>query len=73
MDNDHLEVARLLLSHGADPLLATYSGRTPMKAARYPKMRAFLKGFLADLNGPNEEEGETQTPWEFNGSSYYSG
>ncbi|XP_064638388.1 uncharacterized protein LOC135494394 isoform X2 [Lineus longissimus] len=72
VDHDRLEVVRLLLSHGADPLLATYSGRTPMKAARYPKMRAFLKGFLADLNGPNEEEGETPTPWEFNGSSYYS-
>lgn len=50
MENDHIEVVRLLLSYGADPLLATYAGRTPLKIARSKKMKAFLKGVLQSLN-----------------------
>uniref|UniRef100_A0A8C2WP54 Uncharacterized protein n=1 Tax=Cyclopterus lumpus TaxID=8103 RepID=A0A8C2WP54_CYCLU len=34
----------LLLNHGADPTLATYSGHTPVKLAHSPGMKTFLTG-----------------------------
>lgn len=44
VENDHVEVVRLLLSYGADPTIATYSGLEPMKLARSPMMAEFLQG-----------------------------
>ena len=41
---NHLEVVRLLLSFGADPLIATYSGKTPLKLAKSGAMLTLLKG-----------------------------
>lgn len=42
--NDNLETVWLLLSYGADPTLATYSGQTPMKLASSDAMRTFISG-----------------------------
>lgn len=44
VENDHLEVVRLLLSHGADPTLATYSGRGLLKMTHSDLMENFLLG-----------------------------
>lgn len=42
--NDNLETIWLLLSYGADPTLATYSGQTAMKLASSDNMKRFLSG-----------------------------
>lgn len=44
VENDHLEIVRLLLSYGADPTLATYSGRTIAKMTHSEMMETFLTG-----------------------------
>ncbi|PVD18738.1 hypothetical protein C0Q70_21289 [Pomacea canaliculata] len=44
VENDHVQVVRLLLSHGADPLIATYGGKTPLKIARSVPMFDLIKG-----------------------------
>jgi ankyrin repeat protein len=43
VENDHLEMLRLLLSYGADPTLATYAGRSLIKIARSERMLKFIK------------------------------
>lgn len=50
VENDHLEIVRLLLSYGADPTLATYSGRTIMKMTHSELMEKFLTGMM-EFNG----------------------
>lgn len=42
--NDNLETMWLLLSYGADPTLATYSGQTAVKLATSDVMKHFLCG-----------------------------
>lgn len=42
--SDNLPIVWLLLNHGADPTLATYSGHTPVKLAHSPSMKTFLTG-----------------------------
>ncbi|XP_074657706.1 uncharacterized protein LOC141910794 [Tubulanus polymorphus] len=54
VDNNRIEFVRLLLSYGADPLLATYGGKTPLSIARTSCMKAFLRGFLKDINGSSD-------------------
>lgn len=44
VENDHLDVVRLLLSYGADPTLATYSGRSLLKMTHSDIMECFLSG-----------------------------
>ena len=44
IEYDHPEVVRLMLSYGADPLIATYGGRTPLKIARNALMYDLIKG-----------------------------
>lgn len=44
MENDHLDVVRILLSYGADPTLATYSGRSLLKMTHSETMEGFLTG-----------------------------
>ncbi|CAH1780911.1 unnamed protein product [Owenia fusiformis] len=56
VENDMIEIVRLLLSCGADPTLSTYSGRTPQKIAKTKKMKDFLKGYFADLNGCDKSD-----------------
>ncbi|XP_032888983.1 BCL-6 corepressor isoform X3 [Amblyraja radiata] len=67
VENDHLEVVRLLLSYSADPTLATYSGRTILKMAHSEVMEMFLSEYFADLQGRiNDDPG---LYWDFYGSS----
>ncbi|KAL0588438.1 BCL-6 corepressor-like protein 1 [Plecturocebus cupreus] len=50
--NDNLETIWLLLSYGADPTLATYSGQTAMKLASSDTMKRFLSAnfvFLVEM------------------------
>ena len=42
MENDRVEMVRLLLSYGADPTIATYAGRTPLKITRTERMKNML-------------------------------
>lgn len=44
--NDNLKILWLLLSYGADPTLATYSGQTALKLANSEVMKSFLTGEL---------------------------
>ena len=45
--SDNLPVVWMLLNHGADLTLATYSGQTPVKLAQSHSMKTFLKGYLS--------------------------
>lgn len=51
VENDHLDVVRILLSYGADPTLATYSGRGLLKMTHSENMEHFLTG-KNRLSGP---------------------
>lgn len=51
VENDHLEIVRLLLSYGADPTLATYSGRTIVKMTHSELMETFLTGLCPCFMG----------------------
>lgn len=67
VENDHLEVVRVLLSYGADPTLATYSGRGLLKMTHSDSMERFLIDYFADLQGrPDDDPG---LYWDFYGSS----
>lgn len=48
VENDHLDVVRILLSYGADPTLATYSGRGLLKMTHSESMESFLTGKIPD-------------------------
>ncbi|CAI9602334.1 unnamed protein product [Staurois parvus] len=65
--NDNIETVWLLLSYGADPTLATYSGQTPMKLASSEAMRTFLGDYLSDLRG--RTDGDPRASWDFYSSS----
>ncbi|XP_006862895.1 PREDICTED: BCL-6 corepressor-like protein 1 [Chrysochloris asiatica] len=65
--NDNLETIWLLLSYGADPTLATYSGQTAMKLASSDTMKRFLSDHLSDLQG--RTEGDPGLSWDFYSSS----
>lgn len=57
VENDHLAIVRLLLSYGADPTLATYSGRTIMKMTHSELMERFLTGTTAHAMASSEPWG----------------
>ncbi|KAB1253651.1 BCL-6 corepressor-like protein 1 [Camelus dromedarius] len=65
--NDNLETIWLLLSYGADPTLATYSGQTAVKLASSDTMKRFLSDHLSDLQG--RAEGDPGVSWDFYSSS----
>ncbi|KAG9334420.1 hypothetical protein JZ751_007676, partial [Albula glossodonta] len=67
VENDHLDVVRLLLSYGADPTLATYSGRSLLKMTHSELMDCFLSDYFADLQGREDED--PKLCWDFYGSS----
>ncbi|XP_062997766.1 LOW QUALITY PROTEIN: BCL-6 corepressor-like protein 1 [Elgaria multicarinata webbii] len=69
--NDNLETMWLLLSYGADPTLATYSGQTALKLASSEVMKSFLTDYLSDLQG--RAEGDPQTAWDFYSSTVLEG
>lgn len=43
VENDHLEMLRLLLSYGADPTLSTYAGKSLLKIAHSERMLKFIQ------------------------------
>lgn len=57
-ENSHVEVIRLLLSYGADPLLGTYAGQTPEELTEGPAA-TLLRLHIADVQGMAVE------PWRF--------
>ncbi|XP_078544576.1 BCL-6 corepressor-like protein 1 isoform X2 [Lissotriton helveticus] len=65
--NDSLEAVWLLLSYGADPTLATYSGQTAMKLASSDAMKQYLTDYLLDLRG--RSDGDPHIFWDFYSSS----
>ncbi|KAM8952464.1 BCL-6 corepressor-like protein 1 isoform 2-T2 [Pelodytes ibericus] len=69
--NDNLETVWLLLSYGADPTLATYSGQTPMKLASSQVMKTYLSDYLADLRG--RPDADPRAAWDFYSSSVLGG
>ncbi|CAH2314872.1 BCL-6 corepressor 1 isoform X1 [Pelobates cultripes] len=69
--NDNLETVWLLLSYGADPTLATYSGQTPIKLASSEVMRTYLSDYLFDLRG--RSEGDSRATWDFYSSTVLGG
>lgn len=44
VENDNVEMVRLLIVYGADPTLATYGGLSPEKIAHSDKMRSLITG-----------------------------
>jgi len=60
-ENGFTELIRLLLSYGADPLLATYSGYTPLSLTTDDEARRLLQQHLYDV------QGQPAPPWTFLG------
>ena len=71
VDNNHVELARLMLACGADMRIATYSGRTCVKLARSIEMQHLINGnpywntcFICWLwSGSEPYNGPTLLPW----------
>jgi ankyrin repeat protein len=61
VENGYVEIVRLLLSYGADPVLATYSGMTPLALASEDATVKLLKNHIEDV------EGKPGSPWDFAG------
>lgn len=68
VENNHLEIVRLLLSFGADPTLATYGGQTPLSLSTSEDMTEFLTTYINDLQGVDDHR-----PWNFHGSGFLMG
>lgn len=49
VENDNVEMVRLLIVFGADPTLATYGGLSPEKIAHSDKMRSLITGMLQNV------------------------
>lgn len=66
-ENGHVELVRLLISYGADPLLATYSGQTPIELAEHhPPVKRLLEQHIKDVQGKEEK------PWPFLGTGSWA-
>jgi len=52
--SDNVPIVWLLLSHGADPTLATYSGHTAVKLAHSASMKTFLTGTNIDRSAQSD-------------------
>lgn len=60
-ENGYVEIVRLLLSYGADPNLATYSGSTPLSLAVEESTLNLLRNHINDIQGLPSD------PWRFLG------
>lgn len=60
-ENGFTEIVRLLLSYGADPLLATYAGQTPLMLSTDTEVYPILEQHLADI------QARITSPWSFGG------
>jgi len=62
-----VEIVRLLLSYGADPLLATYGGQTPLELAdSFPAVKLLLEQHIQDVQGKDAKA------WEFRGTGSWA-
>ena len=63
VENGNIELVRLLLSYGADPLLSTYAGQTPLSLVKDSNkdLKEYLVHYLNDI------QGKPSAPWTFNG------
>ncbi|OTF83432.1 BCL-6 corepressor-like protein [Euroglyphus maynei] len=71
IENDHIEIVRLLLSYGADPRISTYSGTTPLQLSRSKAMSKFLQGFYSDISTDRSMIDMTNV-WKFNSHHHHS-
>lgn len=51
VENGDVHLVRLLLSYGADPRLATYSGQSPLSLANDKRTRMLLEHHVNDIQG----------------------
>jgi len=51
VENGDVHLVRLLLSYGADPRLATYSGQSPLSLAADKQTRTLLEHHVDDIQG----------------------
>jgi len=51
VENGDVHLVRLLLSYGADPHLATYSGQSPLSLATDKQTRMLLEHHVNDVQG----------------------
>lgn len=51
VENGDVHLVRLLLSYGADPRLATYSGQSPLSLATDKQTRMLLENHVNDILG----------------------
>lgn len=51
VENGDVHLVRLLLSYGADPHLATYSGQSPLSLASDKQTRMLLEHHVDDIQG----------------------
>lgn len=66
-ESGHVELVRLLISYGADPTVATYSGQTPLELAEnHEPVRLLLQQHINDVQGRIDKY------WEFRGSGGWS-
>lgn len=63
VENGDIELVRLLLSYGADPLLSTYAGQTPLSLVKdnNKDLKEYLVHYLNDI------QGKPSAPWTFSG------
>lgn len=62
--SDNLPIVWLLLNHGADPTLATYSGHTPVKLAHSASMKTFLTGKCSFCSASAQLSSQVLGKWE---------
>lgn len=65
VENGDVRLVRLLLSYGADPRLATYSGQSPLSLATDKQTRLLLEHHINDIQG---HPGSAST-WNFDESA----
>jgi len=66
-ENGHVELVRLLISYGADPLLATYAGQTPLELAEsHEPVKRLLEQHINDV------QGRLERTWEFRGTGSWA-
>ncbi len=62
-----MELVRLLISYGADPLLATYAGQAPIELAEHhPVVKRLLEQHIKDVQGKEEKA------WQFRGTGKWA-
>lgn len=87
-ENGYVEIIRLLLSYGADPMLATYAGQTPLSLATDEASIDLLRKHLEDVRAGEDDSSDNDKkskkkkklkgvkkvlPWIFGGPARFFG